>query len=303
MTQENSPIDQQPQPYKDTDEMLTKEIGRGVGAGILAVVVTAAVVVVSLNYSGDSAAANYFGDPWVFLDVAVTAFLTFLLWRRWRWAGVILIVLAVIGTIDKSVALGRPSGLFMTIVLLWLWYRAARACFILHRRKPKIEARKRRWVKWAAWGIGGPVGLIVVVLVGVLLLGEMQIITDSNVRPGADLRAKDRTLLAEAGVLKPEDHIEYYFFDGFWSAREGGTILTKTDLVMFWDFTEDAPYIERTPLSKINGIEQIQEYSWADFAVWNAKLETGGELEIWLDDEDGVGSKFIDRLKTLSKIK
>jgi hypothetical protein len=155
-------------PVLDPLQIAEKDIHNGWTAGLISGSSTFLVVMAVLIFKPTGSFAQYYGDPWIFIDVALIFGLAYGIKRRSRVSAVLMLVYFAGSKADQIFHLKNFSGLALALVFILYYARAVRGTFVWHRLNPKspdeIEAERKEdqekpWKKfWVGllWGwVGG----------------------------------------------------------------------------------------------------------------------------------------------------
>ncbi len=96
--------------------------------------ITTTFFVVSLFMKADSREIDYYGDPWILVDVALVIVLGIFVYRKSRIASTLLVLYFVGTKAAMWYEEGKPSGLPVAIIWALLFVTAMRGTYIWHSK-------------------------------------------------------------------------------------------------------------------------------------------------------------------------
>lgn len=125
---------------------------------------------------------------------------------------------------------------------------------------------------------------------------ELGYLPSIEVVAGEDLSPDDREWLVEAGIVGPEERIEFFYSTGVLSIREDGSLLTDRRVVGY-EAWEGELYVSGLAFEEIERIEIVLQGDFLSDTVV-AVYGTGGEaFNLWLSAENEGDSDFIKSLE------
>ena len=142
--------------------------------------------------------------------------------------------------------------------------------------------------------LGSVVGVVVVALYGFSFLMDTGVVPSDRVQTHSEIADKHMDVLLTEGIIDQGEQIEHFYSEGLLSVREGGSILTDRRVIAYAEDEDDELWIFEFAFNEIVSIEQVQEGTMFDYAVYLVNGE--GEdnyLELWLPHENGDAARFV----------
>lgn len=116
----------------DDDESCKSAIKNGGIAAMISAAITAAMSAAGLFTSSENQDINYIMNPLNFLDAALIAVLGIFIFRKSRVASTILFLYFIAAKAIMWSELGKPSGIFMSLIFFLFYFNAMRGTYIWH---------------------------------------------------------------------------------------------------------------------------------------------------------------------------
>jgi len=146
--------------------------------------------------------------------------------------------------------------------------------------------------------LGSVVGVVVVALYGFSFLMDTGVVPSDRVQTHSEIADKHMDVLLTEGIIDQGEQIEHFYSEGLLSVREGGSVLTDRRVIAYSEDEDDELWIFEFAFDEIVSIEQVQEGTMFDYAVYLVNGE--GEdnyLELWLPHENGDAARFVGALQ------
>ncbi len=146
--------------------------------------------------------------------------------------------------------------------------------------------------------LGTVVGILLVGLYGFSFLMDTGVVPSDRVQTHHEIADKHMGVLLTEGIIDQGEQIEQFYSEGLLSVREGGSILTDRRLIAYAEDEDDELWIFEFAFDEVVSVEQIQEGTTFDYAVYLVNGE--GEdnyLELWLPHENGDAARFVGALQ------
>ncbi len=146
--------------------------------------------------------------------------------------------------------------------------------------------------------LGFIVGVVVVALYGFGFLMDTGVVPSDRVQTHSEIADKHLDVLLTEGIIDQGEQIEHFYSEGLLSVREGGSILTDRRVIAYAEDEDDELWTFEFAFDEIVSIEQVQEGTMFDYAVYLVNGE--GEdnyLELWLPHENGDAARFVGALQ------
>ena len=116
---------------EDRDSCI-KAIKNGGIAAMISAGITAIFGVAGFFTASENQDLNYFLDPWILIDVAFIVILGIFIFRKSRVASTLLVIYFVSAKALLWYELGKPTGLFISIIFLLYYVAAMKGTYIWH---------------------------------------------------------------------------------------------------------------------------------------------------------------------------
>ncbi len=233
-------------------------------------------------------------DPLNFIDVGLLAGFGFAVLRYSRVAALGLFAYFLISFAFAAVGVG-PAPYLLGLVFLYFFWKGIRGSFAYHALRRQEDLGYRAAPKWTYY-LGIPLGTVLFVIISLGLALELGYLPSIEVVAGEDLSPDDREWLVEAGIVGPEERIEFFYSTGVLSIREDGSLLTDRRVVGY-EAWEGELYVSGLAFEEIERIEIVLQGDFLSDTVV-AVYGTGGEaFNLWLSAENEGDSDSIKSLE------
>lgn len=113
------------------------------------------------------------------------------------------------------------------------------------------------WIRWIGIPVGGLIALATVAIVVLAMMFEMLLLPSGRVEPGHKLWSKDVNTLRAAQIIGPDEKIELFYPEDFFSLLKSGVILTDRRLVRFLRREDDKWTVFQLDLKDLASIRKI----------------------------------------------
>lgn len=156
---------------------------------------------------------------------------------------------------------------------------------------------------WVIVLVGIPVGLMAIVFVALMAFGyalELQLLPPTEVLAGKDLADRHHDKLREAGIVKPDEQIEYFYSEALFDVTKAGNVLTNRRVISYeiWDgefALYEAGFDEIVYLGADPG-------NFLDDTILYVGREDEEDFMLFLSTEAGGDRKFVDALASRADI-
>ena len=139
-----------------------------------------------------------------------------------------------------------------------------------------------------------------IVLAGVIFgsLIEAGIVPSDRVLSGDRIPPDQVAVLRSEGILDDGEEVEYFYSEGLFSIREGGSLLTDRRVIAYEANRDDGVDIYELGLHEIESVEMTQPGDSLSFTVYTVSGESEGDwLDLWLPHEHGDGELFANAVR------
>lgn len=142
------------------------------------------------------------------------------------------------------------------------------------------------------------VALLLIAGYGFGFLMDTGFVPSERVQTHDEIGDKHMQVLLDEGIIDRTERIEHFYSEGLFSVREGGSVLTDRRVIAYEVSEDDEVLVYDFAFGDIVSVEQIQEGTTLDYAVY---VVTGGSgddsLQLWLPHENGDADRFISALQ------
>jgi hypothetical protein len=156
-----------------------------------------------------------------------------------------------------------------------------------------LPATGRGEVKGRGLAVGGLVVGIIGLLAGIGIWILLAVSPGSRPVTGAQLSKRDRATLESMSVVNKGEEIELFASSGVLSVKEGGTVITATQLVLYGD--GQSP--QKAPLAGIESIDFTAGQGWLNDGQFVLAMESGKVITFTVTSQDG-GDKLFHKVLT-----
>lgn len=280
--------------FKEFDkELAINATQNGAIAAFISGGITLLIVLISI-LTDASGTLGYWNNPLYLVDVVLIVLLGVGLLAKSRACAVAILIYFIVSKIIIFIEIGRPTGLLVGLVFLYYYISAVKGAFVYHKLSLPEEKKSNPLLKWVL--------IIFLSLFSILvLLGAISLILipTVEVQSGAELKEEYRAILTEQKIIFPNEKVEYFYSYGLTSILEGGTVLTDTDIIMYYTSDEGELLNYFIPLSEVTKVELIQKGNAISDSYYKIIGKTDEEwMEITLSPERNGDEKFIQALKS-----
>jgi hypothetical protein len=242
-----------------------------------------------------------FDDPWALVLVPLFVALAFGVYRKSRLAaigGLGIFVLDKVATgLDGGISPNGIVGAF-AILTIYIHVQAIRGCFAYHRLAREEDPNYKVGSRWTL-ALGG-LSVLLGVVVGVFaVLSAIGLITSGEVDEGAQLSERTIEALREAGGVRPDDEIAFFFAENPFTLLHGGSILVSDRVIGYERRCDDQLVVEAIYYEEIVDIELRDQGGQDDYAVYEVLTrDPDRSLILLLPPEEEGGHRFVDALRS-----
>jgi hypothetical protein len=279
----------------DRDKAL-RAINNGAIAACISGTLTLAIWLVAI-FSNASGTIGLWNDPSVFLDVLLIFSCAYGIYKKSRFAAVVLFCYFILAKIYIGIETGRTSGIVMGLVFLYFYGKAVQGTFVF-RKIEKAENPNYKPTSKLLYYIGVPLLVIFVVLMGIGLMTMTSILPSTEVQPGNKMIQSDRNLLIANAIITSDDHIEYFYSDGLTSILESGSVLTDDRVIRYFPDENQKIVVYEIYFNDIASVELIEMGNFMNDSIYKINsYESDAWLQLALSTEKRGDIKFIEALR------
>jgi hypothetical protein len=265
-------------------------------AGTATLVVTLRAIATNIT-DGPLALWN---DPVVFVDVVLLFVCAYGIYKKSRGFAVFLFVYWILSkiaiAIEVGFVVGSVSGL-LSLVFLYFFGFAIQGAFRFHKIEKAENQDYKPTAKWVLY-TGISLSGILIALIALGLIVELGDLPPGEVQVGTEVSQDNKDLLITYGITSESDRIEYFYSTGFSSILEGGTILTKDKVILYWPDENQELQRLYIYLYDIASLELIEKGNFLNDSRYRINLHaTDASIPIELSTSNGGDLKFIQALQ------
>jgi hypothetical protein len=267
----------------------------GATAALVSGVLTLGIALFAMSTDANEALALW-NDPWILADITLIFACAYGIYRHSRVAAVTMLVYFFGAKIAIGIGTGKAHGIVFALVFLYFFAKAAQGAIVFHRLERSENPHYRPAPKWVPW-VFAPVALIVLCIFGLGLLSMSGIAPPYSVQRGPEVSAKFRAQLHEAGIIEPQESIEYFYSFGLASVLEGGSVLTDERVVLYFPENGTTAIIGLR-FEEITSVELLEAGGVMSDAIYRVTgHDPGNWMHIPLAIDDRGDVKFIEALR------
>lgn len=277
-------------------ELAIKNMRAGVIAGLVIFGIMLGTFLITQFSDTNQAAMNGLDDPWFIVDL-VLVFL--LVWGITRYSRVSAIGLFLYYLIDKVMHFldsGSLVILAIASIVLFFFARAIKGTFDYHKLMKSADENYKPTKKWM-WWVATPVVLVLGFFIIIGVLSQYEIIPASYVKSRQDITVDDLQTLNELGLINEESAVNAFYSYGLFSIKEGGVLMTDTELVIYAQESGETFY-ESLKYEEIDWVKQLSQGSEFEDSLYQvAGREQYQGFQFMLSTENNGHTVFIQKLK------
>ncbi|MBT8100884.1 MAG: hypothetical protein KJO82_14100 [Gammaproteobacteria bacterium] len=138
------------------------------------------------------------------------------------------------------------------------------------------------------------------VLAGVVFgsLIEAGVVPSDRVLSGERIPPDQVAVLRSEGIVDEGEVVEYFYSEGLFSVREGGSILTDKRVIAYEANRMDGVDIYELSLDEIESVNLTQPGDSLSFTVYTVNGQSESDwLDLWLPHEHGDGELFVNAVR------
>jgi len=141
------------------------------------------------------------------------------------------------------------------------------------------SADQKPMPKFLQW-VSVPAGLLMLVLMGYGLVVGPGDLPSNRVLSGNMIPAEQIEVLLAEGIVYQDETVEYFFSEGIFSVREGGSVLTDRRVIAYETDEYNEVIIYEIYLEEIGSLELTQQGDASNFSIYQVNSHDG---EWWLN--------------------
>jgi len=258
---------------------------------------TLAVVLFAI-FSNASDTFSIWNDPSNLFDIILIFGCAYGMYKKSRFAAVLMFVYVIFSKIFIGIELGRASGIGMALIFLYYYGRAIQGAFSFHKIEKSENPNYKPTPKWSYY-IGIPLVIIFVALLGFGLLTMTSIMPSTEIQSSDEMLQKDKDTLLSNNIITRDDNIQYFYSGGFTSILEGGSILTEDRVILYMPDEKEEIEVYELYFDNISSVELIQMGNWMNDSIYKVNsYQPDAWLKLALSTEGRGDVVFIEALRS-----
>ncbi len=113
----------------------------------------------------------------------------------------------------------------------------------------------------------------------------------------SEIPSSYQTALLEAGVLEPDEQIQFFYSAGFFSILEDGNLLTQKRVISY-ETAGGELLVASSPYSEIRELDVAYSDSFLEDTIITISTSSGDEFILFVSTEDGRDKEFVSVLES-----
>lgn len=269
--------------------------------GAIAACISAGFTLVFVLYavfSNSSGTLQIFNDPTNFFDILLVFGCAFGVYKKSRFAAILLFVYFIVCKIIIGIELGKVTGIGIGLIFLYFYGKAIQGTFSFHKIEKTENPNFKKTSKWA-YIAGIPAVIIFFTLLGFGLMTVIGFVPSTEVQSGDKMLKKDKEILISNEIINSDDNVLFFYSGGFTSILEGGNILTDNRVIRYIIDENQELQIYEIHFDDIASVEQIENGDFLNDAIYMVNSQQPDTwLRLSLSTENQGDALFIKALKS-----
>lgn len=243
---------------------------------------------------------SIFNDVYYLFDVALIFILAFGVYKKSRYAAIVLTVYFVVSKLMLAIERGGISTgtLLLSFIFLYFYVKALQGCFAFKKLEKQENSNYKKLSKWFFFA-GLPITAVVIVLAAVLLIDYIIITPSTQVQTARQVASRDAETLVANDILAQDERLDYFYSFGTDPMAQGGVLLTKERVLMYLpDDVREGYYLYGIPFAEVSEIELIRAGDEQTESVYRVSSTDGFWIQFGLATKGNGDESFIESLKT-----
>jgi len=250
------------------------------------------------TYTDADGEIGFWNDPAIIIDVILIFACAYGVYRKSRFAAVLLFVYFIFARVAISLETGQMSGIALSLVFLFFYGRAIWGAFAYHRIEKAENPEYKTSPKWILV-VGAVVAILLLGVMGLGLLSMSGTIPSTAVQAGAELPQTDKDELVANGILSRDERIEYFYSYGLISILEGGSVLTERRVVVYFPNEDQELEVYALDIGDVVAVDLIEQGGAFTDSVYRISTnDPDAWLQIVLSAENGGDQAFVRALRS-----
>lgn len=272
--------------------------------GAIAACISAFITLLFVLYaifSNDNKSFAIWNDPSIFFDIIIIFCCAFGIYKKSRFAAVLIFVYFIFAKIVIGIESGKFSGIGMGIVFLYFYGKAIQGAFAFHKIEKAENPNYRSTPKWVYY-TGIPFFIIFLALMGFGLMSMTGAVPSTEVQTGAKMQLKDKNTLISNSIISTNDKILYFYSGGLTNVLEGGSVLTEDRVILYFKDENQALKVYELYFDDITSVELIQMGNFMNDSIYRVNgQQPDAWLQLALSAENRGDVLFVEALRTKVK--
>jgi hypothetical protein len=259
------------------------------------------VIVLYALFSNDTNSFAIWNDPSNFFDIILIFGCAFGIYKKSRFAAVLIFVYFIFAKIVIGFESGKFSGIGMGLVFLYFYGKAVQGSFTFHKIEKAENPNYKSTPKWVYFA-GIPTVIVFLALVGYGVMSMTGVVPSTEVQPGAKISLKDKDTLILNNIIAANDTILYFYSSGLTNLLEGGSVLTDDRAVLYLNDENQEVQVYELYFNDITSVELIEMGNYMNNSIYRVSTNhPDAWLQLALSAENRGDVLFIEALR--NKIK
>ena len=249
-------------------------------------------------FSNNANSFEIWNDSSNFYDILLVFGCAFGIYKKSRFASVILFIYFIIAKIVISIETGGYNGIFLGAVILYFYGRAIQGAFVFHKIEKVENPQYKPTPKWMLY-IGIPAILIILAIMGFGIMTMTDLIPSTEVQSGAEMPLRDKNNLISNNIIRSNDTVLYFYSSGAFDILEGGSVLTQDRVILYMNDENQELGVYELYFNEISSIKLIQGGNALNDAIYRIE---GNQPNAWIEFELPVSDQgkiaFIETLRS-----
>jgi hypothetical protein len=269
--------------------------------GAIAACISACITLLFVLYaifSNDNKSFAIWNDPSNFFDIVLIICCAFGIYKKSRFAAVLIFVYFIFAKIVIGIESGKFSGIGMGLVFLYFYGKAIQGAFAFHKIEKAENPNYKSTPKWMYYAVI-PIIVIFLAMIGFGLMSITGVVPSTEVQIGAKMQLKDQNTLISNSIISTNDKILYFYSGGLTSILEGGSVLTEDRVILYLKDENKELKVYELYFDDIASVELIQTGNSMNDSIYRINgRQPGAWLQLALSAENRGDVLFIEALRT-----
>jgi len=259
------------------------------------------VFVLFALFSNDTNRFSIWNDPSNFFDIILIFGCAFGVYKKSRFAAVLIFVYFIFAKIVIGIETGKFSGIGIGLVFLYFYGKAIQGAFTFHKIEKAENPNHKSTPKWVYFA-GIPTVIVFLCFAGFGLMSMTGVVPSTEVQPGAKISLKNKDILISNNIIAADDTILYFYSGGLTNLLEGGSVLTDDRVILYLNDENQELQVYELFFKHITSVELIAMGNFMNDSIYKVNTNhPDAWLQLALSAENRGDVLFIEALR--NKIK